>query len=156
MTTQSKRFQQLQFQQVDTALSTWRGARLPARPPTGWARTVRETLGIPATAQAKQLGITTSGLQKLELAEANQVITLASLRKLAETLGCELQYALVPRKPLAQQLQDRAKEVAAQQLAPIAHTMALEDQAVQGLARQQHIDLIAQELLAGPRKKLWQ
>jgi predicted DNA-binding mobile mystery protein A len=156
MTTQSKRFQQLQFQQVDTALSTWRGARLPARPPTGWARTVRETLGIPATAQAKQLGITTSGLQKLELAEANQVITLASLHKLAEALGCELQYALVPRQPLAQQLQDRAKEVAAQQLAPIAHTMALEDQGVQGLARQQHIDVIAQELLAGPRRKLWQ
>ena len=156
MTTQSKRFQQLQFQQVDAALSAWRGARLPARPPTGWARTLRETLGIPATAQAKQLGITTSGLQKLELAEANQVITLASLRKLAEALGCELQYALVPRQPLAQQLQDRAKDVATQQLAPIAHTMALEDQAAQGLARQQHIDVIAQELLAGPRKKLWQ
>lgn len=145
MTAQSKRFQQLQFQQVDAALSTWRGAR-----------TVRETLGIPATAQAKQLGITTSGLQKLELAEANQVITLASLRKLAEALGCELQYALVPRQPLAQQLQDRAKDVATRQLAPIAHTMALEDQAAQGLARQQHIDVIAQELLAGPRKKLWQ
>jgi predicted DNA-binding mobile mystery protein A len=155
MTTQSKRFQQLQFQQVDSALSTWRGARLPARPPTGWARTVRETLGIPAAAQAKQLGITTSGLQKLELAEANQVITLASLRKLAEALGCELQYALVPRQPLAQQLQDRAKEVAAQQLAPVAHTMALEDQAVHGPARQLQRDLLAQELLAGPRRNLW-
>jgi predicted DNA-binding mobile mystery protein A len=155
MTTQSKRFQQLQFQQVDSALSTWRGARLPARPPTGWARTVRETLGIPASAHAKQLGITTSGLQKLELAEAKQVITLASLHKLAEALGCELQYALVPRQPLAQQLQDRAKAVAAQQLAPVAHTMALEDQAVQGTARQLQRDLLAQELLAGPRRNLW-
>jgi predicted DNA-binding mobile mystery protein A len=155
MTIQNKRFQHLQFQQVDTALSTWRGAHLPARPPAGWARTVREALGIPATAQAKQLGITTSGLQKLEQAEANQVITLASLRKLAEALGCELQYALVPRQPLAQQLQNRAKEVATQQLAPVAHTMALEDQAVQGAARQLQRDLLAQELLAGPRRHLW-
>jgi predicted DNA-binding mobile mystery protein A len=114
-----------------------------------------ETLGIPAAAQAKQLGITTSGLQKLELAEANQVITLASLRKLAEALGCELQYALVPRQPLAQQLQDRAQQVAAQQLAPVAHTMALEDQAAQGPAYQQQRDLLAQELLAGPRRNLW-
>ncbi len=155
MTTQTKRFQQLQFQQVDTALSTWRGAQLPARPPAGWARTVREALGIPATAQAKQLGITPSGLQKLEQAEASQVITLASLRKLAEALGCELQYALVPRQPLAQQLQDRAIQVAAQQLAPVTHTMALEDQAVQGAARQLQRDLLAQELLAGPRRNLW-
>jgi predicted DNA-binding mobile mystery protein A len=116
---------------------------------------VREALGIPASVQAKQLGITPSGLQKLEQAEANQVITLASLRKLAEALGCELQYALVPRQPLAQQLQDRAKEVATQQLAPVAHTMALEDQAVQGAARQLQRDLLAQELLAGPRRHLW-
>lgn len=155
MATQNKHLQQLQFQQIDTALSTWRGARLPARPPTGWARTVREALGIPVTTQAKQLGITPSGLHKLEQAEANQVITLASLRKLAEALGCELQYALVPRQPLAQQLQDRAKLVAAQQLAPVAHTMALEDQAVQGAARQLQRDLLAQELLAGPRRNLW-
>jgi predicted DNA-binding mobile mystery protein A len=155
MAIQINHLQQLQFQQVDAALTTWRSARLPARPPAGWARTVRETLGIPATAQAKQLGITPSGLQKLEIAEADQVITLASLHKLAEALGCELQYALVPRQPLAQQLQDRAKLVAAQQLAPVAHTMALEDQAVQGPARQSLIDLVAQELLAGPRRKLW-
>lgn len=155
MAIKSDRFQQLQFQQMDAALAVWRGAQLPARPPTGWARTVRETLGIPAVAQAKQLGITTSGLQKLELAEANQVITLASLRKLAEALGCELQYALVPRQSLAQQLQERAQLVAAQQLAPVAHTMALEDQAVQGPARKLQRDLLAQELLAGPRRKLW-
>ena len=155
MAIQSNHFKLLQFQQIEAALATWRGANLPALPPAGWARTIRNTLGIPVATQAKQLGITPSGLQKLEIAEANQVITLASLRKLAEALGCELQYALVPRQPLAQQLQDRAKLVAAQQLAPVAHTMALEDQAVQGPARQLQRDLLAQELLAGPRRNLW-
>jgi predicted DNA-binding mobile mystery protein A len=155
MTTRSKHFQELQFQQIEAALAAWRSAHLPARPPSGWARTVRDALGMPATTLAKRLGISTSGVQKLELAETNQVITLASLHKLAQALGCELQYALVPRQPLAQQLQDQAQKVATQQLAPVAHTMALEDQAVQGPARQLQRELLIQGLLAGPRRNLW-
>jgi hypothetical protein len=39
-------------------------------------------------------------------------------------------YALVPERPLAETVRDRANLVAERQLAPVEHTMRLEDQAV--------------------------
>jgi predicted DNA-binding mobile mystery protein A len=155
MSIETKRLQSLQFRQVEATLATWRNARLPARPPGGWVRTVREALGMPAAALARRLGMTPAGLRRLEQTEAQQVITLASLHKLADSLGCELQYALVPRQPLAQQLEARARQLADERLRPVAHSMALEDQAVQGASGQMLRELLVQELLAGPRSKLW-
>ena len=50
----------------------------------------------------QRLGITASGVRKLEQAEAADAITLATLRRMAEALDCELHYFLVPRQPLRQ------------------------------------------------------
>lgn len=99
--------------------------------------------------------MTGNGVRKLESAEAQQVITLASLRKLANALDCELVYAMVPRKPLAEQLQDQALAVASEQLRSVSHSMALEDQAVKGRQQLDQRELLAQELLDGPRRALW-
>jgi predicted DNA-binding mobile mystery protein A len=149
------RLQSLQSAQIEAALSAWRAAKLPARPAQGWVRAIREALGMPANVYAKKLGITGGGLASLEKAESNQTITLASLHKMADALGCELQYALVPRQSLQEQLRQRAAAQADAQLRPIAHSMALEDQAVLGQARQLQRDMLIQELLSGPRRKLW-
>jgi len=61
------------------------------------ARAIRDALGMSLTAFARRLAMTPAGARKLEQAEAEDVITLASLRKLAEALDCELHYALVVR-----------------------------------------------------------
>jgi len=124
------RFRDLQLQQMDVLLKTWRAAQLSARPRSGWVRAVRESLGMSAAAFARRLGMSPAGVRKLEGAEASDTITLASLRKLAQPLDCELQYALVPRTSLVQQVKDRAEIVARERLRPIAHSMALEYQAV--------------------------
>lgn len=151
------RLQSLQSAQIEAALSAWRAAKLPARPAQGWVRAIREALGMPANVYAQKLGITGGGLASLEKAEASQTITLASLHKLADALGCELQYALVPRQGqgIQEQLRERATALADAQLRPIAHSMALEDQAVQGQARQLQRDMLIQELLNGSRRQLW-
>ena len=69
-----------------------------------------------AAAFARRLGMSHAGVRKLEAAEASDAITLASLRKLAAALDCELHYALVPRTNLEQQLHDRAESVAKERL----------------------------------------
>lgn len=99
--------------------------------------------------------MTGNGVRKLGAAEARQVITLASLRKLADALDCELHYAMVPRKPLAVQPQDRALTVAGEQLRSVTHSMTLEDRAVKGQSRLDQRELLAEELLDGPRRALW-
>ena len=52
------------------------------------------------------------------------------MQKAAAALDCELVYALVPRKPLEEIVQDRARMIALRELGGIAHSMGLEDQAV--------------------------
>ena len=150
-----KQFCDLQIQQMDALLETWRTAQLSARPRSGWVRTIRESLGMSAAAFARRLGMTPVGVRKLESAEATDAITLASLRKLAQALDCELQYALVPRNSLQQQVRDRAEMVARERLRPIAHSMALEDQAVQGPQNKLQLEVAIKELIEGSRRELW-
>jgi predicted DNA-binding mobile mystery protein A len=150
-----KRFQNLQLHQTDAMLANWRDARLSARPPSGWARAIRDALGMTAAALARRLGMSNAGVRKLEKAEADEVITLASLRKLANALDCELQYALVPRTSLEQTLKQRALQVARERLRPVSHSMSLEDQAVDGSLSEVQLELLAKEILDGSRRELW-
>ena len=150
-----KQFRDLQTQQMDALLETWRTAQLSARPRSGWVHAIRESLGMSAAAFARRLGMTPVGVRKLESAEASDAITLASLRKLAQALDCELQYALVPRNSLQQQVRDRAEMVARERLRPIAHSMALEDQAVQGPQNKLQLEVAIKELIEGSRRELW-
>jgi predicted DNA-binding mobile mystery protein A len=148
-------FRDLQLQQMDALLAAWKAAQLSPRPRSGWVRAIRESLGMSAAAFARRLGMSHAGVRKLENAEASDAITLASLRKLAEALDCELQYALVPRTSLSQQVKERAESVARERLRPIAHSMALEDQAVQGPLTKLQLELAIKELLEGSRRELW-
>ena len=104
-------FTELKLRQLDATLSRWRAADLPSRPPSGWLKVIREALGMTATRQAKTLGVTTSTVTRLETSEADETISLATLRRAAEALGCELQYALVPKQSLADTLEDRKSVV---------------------------------------------
>lgn len=149
------RFRNLKLSQTEAMLKVWRDAPLPARPVGGWVGAIREALGLSATALAKRLGMSHTAISKFEKAEAQDTITLGSLRKLASALDCELQYALIPRLPLEEQLKEQALRVAKARLAPAAHSMSLEAQSVQGTAQEKQIELLAQELLQGSRRELW-
>lgn len=148
-------FRDLQLHQMDELLDAWVSVRRSQRPRLGWVKSIREALGMSASAFARRLGMSHAGVRKLESAEANASITLASLRKLAEALDCELHYALVPRTSLAQQIQERAEVVVAQRMRPIQHTMALEDQAVQVSVSNLQFDLAVKDLIEGSRRDLW-
>jgi predicted DNA-binding mobile mystery protein A len=66
----------------------------------------------------------------LEKAEAEDRITLKSLRAAAHALGCELVYALVPKaNSLHDLVEERARSQATKHVLGVEHSMALEDQA---------------------------
>jgi len=114
---------------LDRALSPYR-ALTQNRPPRGWARAIRDAFGMTAGQLGVRMGVTQPTIQKLERSEQQGTIQLASLRRLAEALGCELVYAFVPRQPLEQTYETAARAVARRELGAISHSMALEDQAV--------------------------
>jgi predicted DNA-binding mobile mystery protein A len=125
------------------------------RPPKGWLRAIRDALGMTTTQFAKRLGVSQPRIIKLEKSEADGAITLHTLQKAAAALGCRVIYALVPEKPLADTVRERAALVAERQSSAVEHTMRLEDQAVRDKRaahdlRQQMIE----ELLRHPAR-LW-
>ena len=148
-------FRDLQLQQLDAQLAQLKGVPVPPRPKVGWVRAIRESLGMSAVALGRRLGITHVGVRKLESSEAAEAISLASLRKLAEALDCELRYELVPRTSLKAQLQARAETVAHERLRPILHSMALENQAVQASTNKLQMEQEVKNLLEGSRRDLW-
>jgi len=123
---------------LDRTLAPYR--QLRGRAPTrGWVRAIRDALGMTAGQLGGRIGVTQSTVQRLETSEAAGTIKLASLRRLAEGLGCELVYALVPRQSLGTLYDGRAREVARRELSAIDHSMALEDQAVGDTAEDERL-----------------
>ena len=126
-----------------------------ARPPKGWVRAVRDALGMTTGQLARRIGVSQSRIPELEQAEVAGGITLKSLERAAEALGCRVVYALVPDKPLADIVRMRAELIAERQLAAVGHSMQLEDQAVQddGVRKEQR-DLLIEKLMQRPAR-LW-
>ena len=124
-------FRNLRLKQLDRSLKPFRVAAKTPRPQKGWLRAIREAAGISASEVARTLKTSRQLPVQLEHAEAEDRITLKSLKAAANALGCELVYALVPRTNSLQHLvEERARSQAKRQVMGVEHSMALEDQAV--------------------------
>src|SRR5674476_229027 len=120
--------------QLDKRLMPVRG--LPdgalARPAAGWVRALRDALGMTAQDLAARMGVSRVAVNKLEASEQAGTVQLDTLARAADALGCDLVYALVPRVPLEEQVRRQAEVVARAELGPVATTMALEAQGLDG------------------------
>jgi predicted DNA-binding mobile mystery protein A len=130
-------------------------AQAVVRPSRGWIRAIREALGMTTGQLAKRLGVQQPRIIELEKGEVTGNITVRSLERAAEAMGCRLVYALVPIKPLTQTIEQRASQVAESQLASVEQTMRLEAQGVndKGSRKKAH-QRLARELLHRPAR-LW-
>lgn len=127
--------------------------RYMQKPQLGWIRTVREALSMSQAQLAKRLGVTQRSVQSMEKSEASEGIRLATLRRAADALGCDLVYALVPREPLGETMDRQARWLVASRLAAVNHSMLLEDQAVNSVA--QDIDVLLPAVLTSGTA-IWQ
>jgi predicted DNA-binding mobile mystery protein A len=126
-----------------------------SRPPKGWVRAIRDALGMTSTQLAKRLGVSQSRIPEIEKAELSGSITLNSLERAAEALGCRFVYALVPEHPLAEIIKEKAERVAERQLANVEQTMNLENQTVHNpLAHKELRQRLIDDLLRKPAR-LW-
>jgi predicted DNA-binding mobile mystery protein A len=129
---------------LDQSLCLFRESMRSLKPSSGWARAIRESLGMSAEQLARRIGVSRATIVTLERSEARGRITLTSLEKLSRGLGCRVVYALVPEMgaSLADLKRARARKVARSQLAPRA-------------AERSEIERLTGELLAGSPRKLW-
>ncbi len=125
------------------------------RPPRGWIKAIREALGLTTAQLAVRIGLSQPRIAQLERAEAEDSLTLRTLRQVAEGLNCTLVYALVPSEPLDDMLHGRARVVADEQLARTSHTMKLENQALEPRELKTERERLINELLRGDPRRLW-
>jgi predicted DNA-binding mobile mystery protein A len=122
-----REFRKLRLSQLDRNLELWRS--LPPRPSGGWIASVREALGLSQRQVAKKMRASGQAIQQFEQAEAEDRITLRALRRVAGTMGCELDYILMPKSgSFAELAEEPTRERVAHDVKSVVHTMALEDQ----------------------------
>lgn len=97
----------------------------------GWIHYVRSILDIKLTTLAKLAKTTSSVIQQAEKREAQGKVTLDTLNRMANAMGCEFVYAFVPRKEIKSLIEDRALQKARKILERADIHMSLEDQKVE-------------------------
>jgi predicted DNA-binding mobile mystery protein A len=122
-------FRKLRLQQLNRSLSLFAPARNSLRPRSGWLAAIREAQGITLRQVAQTLTVTPQAVQRLQVSEANDSISLKRLKQVADALGCDLVYAVVPRNGLIDAAEDKERQKAAERVLAAEHTMLLEDQA---------------------------
>jgi predicted DNA-binding mobile mystery protein A len=124
-------------------------------PSAGWIKAIRQALGMTTAQFGHRMGVSQPRAVELEQAEADRSVTLKSLERAAEALGCTLVYALVPKEPLEDRIQQQAERVARAHMAAAGHSMRLEDQGTGKAVEAREIKRLAAELLTRRPARLW-
>ena len=138
--------------QLDDVLAK---ANIPSRPRIGWIATIRQALGMSKTQLAKRINVARQSLDDLESNELRDTITLASLRNVADALGCDLQYVLVPRKPLEKMITKQALKKASNKLRRVNQSQALEASAIEAESLSRAVTDLAKEIEVKRPADLW-
>ncbi len=147
----------LRIYQLEEALKPYRRLLRLQPPRRGWVRAIKEALGMTSQQLATRVGVTApQTVEDMQEYEVSGTIKLQTLRKLAEALGCQLVYALVPRKPLEEIRRERARLLAERLLKRVFHSMKLEDQGVSKKMEESELNRRIEKLLAGSPKALWE
>lgn len=99
---------QLTRRKLDKEMKYYRWAGRGKSPAQGMLRTVRHALGVPAAEMLRALGVSPSVLFRLEQSERRGTISVNGLGRVAQAMGCQLVYAVVPRN--GKTLEDLAEE----------------------------------------------
>ena len=146
------RFKHLQLQKLDQHMAE---IRVCERPSDGWIRATRMALGMSVHQLAIRMGMTQQAASQLEANELDDSVTIKTLRKAAEALGCKFVYAIVPLDgSLQDMIRDQAAQKAREIVTAVDHTMQLEAQGVGDMHTK--IQEIAQELSKNPNSRLWE
>lgn len=131
------------------------GVRLSKKPKEGWVRAIRTALGMSGSQLGERMGVSRNRISVLERKEAEGNITLNQLQELAEQLGCDLTYALVPQKPIENMIDDRATEITSRSIEANAQNMFLEGQLIDEKAKTRLFNEIKEEIIKSGGRVLW-
>ncbi len=125
-------------------------------PRTGWIRAIRDALGISQSQIAARVGVSRATVQQWERAEARRRITVHSLDRVAQAMGCAVALAIVPKYGTLDDV--RRRQARAKAIAIVKKEDAPADpDAVTDLtaAQKRRVERIVLRLLRGSPRRLW-
>lgn len=113
---------------LDRKLSPIQPSERFTAPTAGWIKAIRQSLAMSQADLAHRMAVSQATVAQMERSEASDTIQLATLRRAAEAMECDLVYALVPRSSLEDTVRRQAARHLSAHLRAVVQTMSLEDQ----------------------------
>jgi predicted DNA-binding mobile mystery protein A len=103
-----ERERKLARKRLDIEMRSFRRAGREKNPTNGLLRAVRQALHVPMAEIAEKMGVYRSAVFELETREPQNTITLKSMSRMAEAMGCKVVYGIVPKD--GKKLEELAEE----------------------------------------------
>jgi DNA-binding XRE family transcriptional regulator len=81
---------------LDVEMRSYRQAAREKNPTNGLLRAVRHALNVPVAEVAEKMGVNRSVVFDIEAREPRNTISLRSISRMAEAMGCKVVYGIVP------------------------------------------------------------
>ena len=124
-------------------------------PAEGWICTARKALGMSAAELARRLGRSRALVSNTEKAELDGGVTLKTMTRMAEAMGCRFVYAIVPEDGVEDVLAGQARRKARALVETSGRHMALEAQSLTPEQMEAEVERVARELLRDMPSDFW-
>ena len=124
-------------------------------PNRGWIFYIRNALSISTGNLAKLMGLKQPSIVAMEQREADKSITLETLEKAANAVGCDVFYAFVPKDSFEKFVDSKRRELVNRIITETNLTMSLEEQGLSKKEIAEQTNLLMDDMRIKPLKKLW-
>ncbi|WP_452220112.1 mobile mystery protein A [Lacinutrix salivirga] len=146
----------LKVEQLINKIKPYKMAGKYPRPPIGWVKTIRTSIGMSLEQLGDKLGITRQSAQSLEKREAKGSITIKALEEAGKAMDMKLVYGFVPLDGSIEKLiEKKAKKLATEIVLRTSGTMKLEDQENSPKRIKKAIDQRTKAIIEDMPKILW-
>lgn len=125
-------------------------------PQMGWLALIRNALGMSAAQVAARMEVSRNAIYQAERNELKGAITIAQMQKIAEAMGAEFVYAVVPKDSVEDLIHTQAQRKAKALIRRASSHMALEDQSLSKKQIEKRIELLTDELIQEMPSDFWE
>lgn len=146
----------LNIQQLDETISHLDKSTLTSTPTNGWINTIRNALGMSARTLGERIGLSQPRIALMEKGEVDGSISIKTLEKAAQGLGCRVIITLIPENGTLQGMREKQALKKALQINQYTELhMELEEQATEVNFREQTIKKLADDYLKKWPRDFW-
>jgi len=146
----------LTIQQLDERIAKLNQLSSITIPANGWINGIRNALGMSARSLGERTGLSQPRISLMEKGELDGSISIKTLEKAAQGLGCRVVYALIPEEGSLQIMRETQALKKARQMNQYTELhMGLEDQATDDDFKEKSIKLMADESLRKWPRDFW-